>query len=293
MTKALSVDRVVKVSINLAPLAAARRNFGALLLLGSSEVIDQGERIRAYAGIDAVAADFGLAAPEYQAAELFFSQSPRPSLLYVGRWIKEDASAVLKGAALSETEAALSAWTGITEGAMTININGQQRTVEDLDFSDAVTLEGIAAIASTALSGEGARLDYDGSRFILSSAATGAAAVLGYADGPLASQMKLTTDTALAPVPGADAETPLEAVAVLADRSGDWYGLAFADPGLAVEDHLAVAGFIEASAKSRIYAVTTTDTRVLDAAFGNDVASRLSGLGRRRSLVVYSSNPHA
>lgn len=85
MARALSVDRVVRVGINLQPMAAARRNFGTLLIIGASGVIDMEERLRAYTGIDGVAADFGMDAPEYRAAELYFSQSPRPAQLCVGR----------------------------------------------------------------------------------------------------------------------------------------------------------------------------------------------------------------
>lgn len=88
MARALSVDRVVRVGINLQPMAAARRNFGTLLIIGASGVIDMEERLRAYTGIDGVAADFGMDAPEYRAAELYFSQSPRPAQLCVGRWGK-------------------------------------------------------------------------------------------------------------------------------------------------------------------------------------------------------------
>lgn len=83
MARALSVDRVVRVGINLQPMAAARRNFGTLLIIGASGVIDMEERLRAYTGIDGVAADFGMDAPEYRAAELYFSQSPRPAQLCV------------------------------------------------------------------------------------------------------------------------------------------------------------------------------------------------------------------
>ena len=83
MARALSVDRVVRVGTNLQPMAAARRNFGTLLIIGASGVIDMEERLRAYTGIDGVAADFGVSAPEYKAAELFFSQSPRPSQLRI------------------------------------------------------------------------------------------------------------------------------------------------------------------------------------------------------------------
>ena len=93
-TKALAVDRVVNVTINLQSLAASRRNFGVLLIVGSSEVISASERIRSYTGIDGVAADFGVNAPEYLAAELFFSQSPRPAILQIGRWLKQPTSAM-------------------------------------------------------------------------------------------------------------------------------------------------------------------------------------------------------
>lgn len=295
MSMTLPVDRVVRVSVNLAPLAAPRRNFGTLLLLGASPVVDQAERLRLYAGIDALAADFGVEAPEYKAAELYFGQSPRPPTLAVGRWVREPAPAILRGAALTQAEAALSAWTDIVDGSLTVTIDGEEETVSGLDLSAAVTLEGIAAIVGLALNDVGAWCAYDGGRFILSTLAAGGAATIGFASGALAAQMKLTADTGLAPVPGMDAETPLDAVVALADRSGDWYGLAWAagDEDIAVDDHVAVSGFIEAATKPRLYAVTTTDSRTLEADFADDVASRLSSLARRRSLVVYSANPFA
>mgnify|MGYP003339965297 CR=1 FL=1 len=42
----LSVSDVVNVSVVLSPIAAATRNFGSLLILGSSPVIDTTERLR-------------------------------------------------------------------------------------------------------------------------------------------------------------------------------------------------------------------------------------------------------
>lgn len=293
MVKALSVDRVVNVTINLSPTAAGRRNFGALLILGSSDVIDQSERIRSYTGISGVAADFGLTAPEYQAALVFFSQSPRPALLYIGRWVRVAAPAVLRGAALTQAEAALAAWTGIEDGSLTVTVGGTTTTIDEIDLSAAVTLEGVAAIISAALAATGVGCTFDGDRFVLTTTATGANQTIGYAAGTLATQMKLTAATGLAPVPGADAETPLECTAALADLSGDWYGLAFADEDLTVAEHLAVAGFIEASAKSRIYAATITDTRALDAVYTEDLASRAEAASLGRTIVAYSANPHA
>jgi hypothetical protein len=181
MTKALSVDRVVKVTINMSPTAAGRRNFGALLIVGASRVIDQSERLRSYTGITGVAADFGIEAPEYQAAEIYFAQSPRPSLLYIGRYLKEAAPAVLRGAALTVEEAALAEWTDIEAGELTVTVGGVTSTIADLDFSTAITLEGIAAIIAAALVAKGATCSFDGERFALETIDTGADMTIGYA----------------------------------------------------------------------------------------------------------------
>jgi hypothetical protein len=59
MSQGLSVSRLVNVTINLSPLAPARRGFGTLLILGDSNVIDTSERLRAYTAIEGVALDFG------------------------------------------------------------------------------------------------------------------------------------------------------------------------------------------------------------------------------------------
>lgn len=292
MSNALSVSRVVKVTVNLQPLAAARRNFGVALLVGTSPVIDQQERIRAYTSLEGVAADFGTLLPEYKAAEVYFSQTPRPGLVMIGRWVDEGAPAILRGAILSSAQAAIGQWTGIEAGELTLSVGGAPVTVDALDFSEATTLEGIAAILSTALAGDGVQVDYDGSRFVVTSTAGGADQVLGYGTGALAAQMKLTVDTALPPIAGMDGETALECVAELADLSSDWYGLGWAAP-IDDDDAIAVAGFIQAAGVSRIQALTTTDTRVLDASFETDLASRAKALGYRRTLVAYSANPYA
>lgn len=297
MSKTLSVSRVVKVTVNLQPLAAARRNFGVLLLIGTSDVIGQDERIRSYTGIEGVAADFGLDAPEYAAAELFFSQTPRPSILQVGRWIKEAAPAILRGGLLPEATA--TSWTSITDGTFRLSAGGVEQTVTDLDFSGVSNLNGVAAVIDAELAPHGAACRWDGQRFIVSTTATGASASLGYmsagaADGTsIAGLLGLTAETALPPVAGADAESAAGCVAALADLSGDWYGCVFADASLTVADHLAVAGFVEAASKSRVYGVTVTDPRVLDATFSEDVASRLTALKRKRTIVAYSQNPYA
>ena len=93
MAQGLPVSNVVNVDVIMSPTAATGRNFGSLLILGTSTVIPVSERIRLYTGSEEIGADFGEDSPEYAAALVYFSQSPQPTQVYVGRWAKTLATA--------------------------------------------------------------------------------------------------------------------------------------------------------------------------------------------------------
>ena len=59
MTQGLPVSNVVNVDVIISPKAATGRNFGALLILGSSTVIPVQERVRLYASVEDIGEDFG------------------------------------------------------------------------------------------------------------------------------------------------------------------------------------------------------------------------------------------
>lgn len=88
MAQGLPVSNIVNVDIIMSPTAATGRNFGSLLILGTSTVIPVSERIRLYTASEDIGTDFGTDSPEYAAALVFFSQSPAPAQLYIGRWAK-------------------------------------------------------------------------------------------------------------------------------------------------------------------------------------------------------------
>lgn len=88
MAKGLPLSRVANVTMTLSAKAAQGRNFGSMLILGISTVIPITERLRAYSSADDIGDDFGVESEEYKAALIWFSQSPQPTLVYVGRWAK-------------------------------------------------------------------------------------------------------------------------------------------------------------------------------------------------------------
>lgn len=182
MAQGLPVSNVVNVDVIMSPTAATGRNFGSLLILGTSTVIPVSERIRLYTGSEEIGADFGEDSPEYAAALVYFSQSPQPTQVYVGRWAKTLASA-------------------------------ESGSVETL--------------------------------------AQAISAVLQFTN---------------------------------------WYGLGIADDeDLTAAEITATAAAIQASSLSRVFAVTSDDSGIIDSASTTDIASTLKAAGYGRTFVQYST----
>lgn len=170
----LSVSDLVRVTVNLSPLAAAVRSFGVLLIAGDSNVINGAERFRTYTTIDGVAADFGTDAPEYYAAALYFGQTPKPRTLMIGRWLRTATSGFNLGGILSASEQLLSNFTAISSGGFDVSVDGASQSLTGLDFTGCTNLNGVATIITNALSG--AVCTWDGTEFKITSSTTGAGA---------------------------------------------------------------------------------------------------------------------
>lgn len=168
----LPVSRLVQVNVDLGPLPAAGRTFGDLLIMGDSGVISGLERIRDYANITDVAADFGPTTPEFLAAELYFGQSPPPLSLSIGAWLRTATAAMLQGAILTPAQQLLSLFTSVTSGGFNVTIDGVVKSLTALNFSLQTNLNGVASAITTALSGAGTCV-WNGSQFIITSATTG------------------------------------------------------------------------------------------------------------------------
>lgn len=81
----LSLNPIVDVVVQVSPLSAPRRAFDTGLIIGSSTVISTSDRVQLYESTDAMLQDgFKATDEEYIAAQLYFSQSPRPTKLLVG-----------------------------------------------------------------------------------------------------------------------------------------------------------------------------------------------------------------
>lgn len=299
MSVGLSVSGIVNVQVNMAPIAAAVRNFGTLLIMGDTAgVIDVSERMRQYSSITGVASDFGTSAPEYAAALLFFGQTPQPSILYIGRWARAATAGLLHGGPLTIAQQALVNFTNITNGGFSLSIDGTVQNITGLNMASATNLNGVASLVTAKLQA-GAVCTWNSvySRFDITSGTTGTSSAVGFATAPgsgtdVRALFNIATGQGGNAVAGIAAESLVTGVSTLLSMSNDWYGLqtiAASAGSIVTADRLAVAALIEASTVSRIYGVTTNDALTMNATDTTNIAYQLKALGYKRTFTTYSS----
>lgn len=84
--KTLNLDSIVDVNVTIGPQAAPRATFNQLLIIGNSTHISAATRLKKYASVDDMLNDsFIVTDPEYIAANIYFSQSPAPDFVWIGR----------------------------------------------------------------------------------------------------------------------------------------------------------------------------------------------------------------
>jgi hypothetical protein len=82
-----SLSDIVDVTVQVSPLSSVNSGFDIGLIVGTSTHISTSERVKEYSGTDDMTSDGWTGdEPEYKAAQIFFSQKPRPNKVVIGRW---------------------------------------------------------------------------------------------------------------------------------------------------------------------------------------------------------------
>lgn len=306
MPLGLPVARLINVSLSLSSAIAGFANLNSTVLMGESDVIDTTQRIEAFSSLSAIGSAFGSTSPEYLAAQSYFSQSPPPTTVYIGRWAHTAGAGRLIGIPLNAQQQQISNFNTITAGAFHIQFNGAGPgyDVRNINLTGATNLNAVASIIQTAMrgtTGVGAcTVTWDGSSFHLLGPNVGAgftvqpmtdaAAPAHTYLGPL-----LGLDTAQNPQshPGFAAESLLQAVQALDQQATYYYALnTDACPDAQPSDNEAVAAYIEASAANslpHIYCFTCQDPNATVPTATTDVGAVLNASGYERTFVQYSS----
>ena len=296
MTTGLPASRLVNIGVSLTPSGASYANIDSLLVVGDSNVIDTTTRIRSYSSLLGVAGDFGTSAPEYTAASLFFSQTPTPLQLYIGKWARTATAGALYGGTLTAAQQLLSLFTAVTAGGFKIAVNGGAQTnVSPINLSGAASLSAVAAIISTALTTAtvAATCTWTGSQFVFTSSTTGTTSNVTVLSAPTSgTDVSLLVNGTAAlgayAVAGIAAESLLAAVQACDSLPTYWYGLSVSSSvAPAVSDYQAVAAYIETT--KHLFGLTTNDPNAITSGSSADIGSILDGLGTTRTFGQYSS----
>lgn len=298
LSSGLPVSRYINVGVSLTTPGVTGPAINSLLIVGTSNVVDAGERARRYANISEVAHDFGTTSEEYLAADAWFSQAPRPDNVFVGRWFLTAAAAGLSCGALTAAEQAMAEWTAITDGAFGITLDGAATptAVSGLDFSGATNLNGVASIIDTALTG--GTVVWNGREFVITSGTTGVSSAASYLSAPttgtdLSTMLRGTAATGARIIPGMAPETALAALADIDSLySTQFYAVVI--PSADDAEQLSCAAYVEAANPPHYFGVTVSDPENADPTSTADLASQLNSFGYNKTAAQYSTgNPYA
>lgn len=302
MSVNLPISRLVNVGVVITPQGAQAPSLSTGLILGTSTVIDVVTRMRVYATLAAVAADFGTVAQEYLAALLWFAQSPQPTSLNIGRWANSASAGQLIGGTLSAANSLLTAWTGIANGCFKVAVDGGSVTlIPGMNFTAQTNFNGIAAVIQTALQGVGGAFaavtcTYNSvyNRFQINSGTTGSSSAVSFLTAgtggtDISGQMAgLVTSSGAYVANGIAAETALAAVTLFDNQfAGQWYNLFI--PSAIDTDHVAIAPYIDADATPHFYWINTQETQVLATGDTTHIGALLQALQSQHTAWQYSS----
>jgi hypothetical protein len=143
-----SLPRSLDVQISLSKLQVeSRTNLSVLCVVGSSlGLLPDANRIRYYMTEAEVAQDFSSGANVYQAAQAFFSQSPRPTQMAIAEAFFTAQPAFLAGGLL--TTAQIASLSGVSSGGLNVAYNPGPGVVTQ-DFTG-VNLTGVTTLSQIA-----------------------------------------------------------------------------------------------------------------------------------------------
>lgn len=188
-------------------------------------------------GAKDVAEYLGADSEEYAQAGVYFASDDNkqkvPSALYFYRAVTDSAvAAYIRGGAYTGTLDDLKA---ITDGALSIKIDGTKVSVSSVNFSSATSFSAVADLLKTALAREveGITVEYNVlfGAFVITSSTTGASSTVAFADAvesgtDLGSTLKLTAETTAVLSQGSDSKTFSATLNELTEEFQNFFGIA-------------------------------------------------------------------
>ena len=198
------------------------------MVLTSTYLVPTSAPAMSFTSAKAVADVFGAASPEAKFAQQYFTgltnQAQAPKALIVGLNMQTEMAAWIQSAPITATLSELKA---VSDGALTINIDGSPVTATGIDLSEAQSLSEVATTVAAKLTGTTGAYNSDLNAFIFTTSKTGATASVGYATSgtggtDLSSMLGLTQAAGAVLSPGVAAMTPAQNLDAIVAVTANW-----------------------------------------------------------------------
>lgn len=247
----------------------------------------------------AVGAYFGLDSAEYLAAAKYFlgynNSFKKPRRLRFARL----ATTALAGSLIGGQTQALATLKTITDGTLTISVDGTEKSVADLDFSSANTQSDVAAALQAKLTGTTVTYNSNLNSFIITSATTGDSSAVSVASGGTAvgdftpaQALGITADAGALVSAGSDALTPAQNMDSIVNLQQNWVSFTTMDEA-STEDVLAFAAWNNDQNVAYLYCPWTDDNGNTVPSNQENLPNKLIAAGPEGTVLTFGLLEHA
>lgn len=302
---AIPASQIVQVNPGLLKPGGADLEFNGLLL-SESPLIPASQLVLPFPDAESVGDYFGLESPEYQAAGIYFlgynNSFKKPRALYVGARIGKPTNAWLRGA---KWQGELADITSAGSGALSVTVNGQAVTAENISFSAATSMSQAAQILEDALN---AALGESESQITasyssltqawqLTGGSSGSGAAIGFASSPengadIASLLKLTEKAGAVLSPGMDAMSETENMEAILALTKNFVCFTTVNQA-AREEALAYAKWASGKGVAYLYIYWDNDPKLLQPNNQATIAAALKAANIGATCGVWDSPEYA
>ncbi len=298
-----AITRFIDVAVTKATPSVSEAGFNIPLVITDSSLVTTTTRFKRFTSDTSVSTYFGASSEEYLAANAFFNQSNQltyqPEEMQFGRYADAATSAVIECGDSCETD--YEVWKLIDDGEFLVTIDGSDKTVVDLDFTAVTSLDDVASVISSGISGGSCY--YQVNRFVIDSDTTGATSLitlLSTVAAPSGTDISVAAyldgDTAVSPAypggailsQGQVAETPEAAITAIETVTTDWAALGLLKKYRDTDDAESFAASIESRIKTMFLA--TNDANVLTLGSTSTMNYALKQLNYKRTSLWYHDN---
>ena len=267
------------------------------LLLTTNPLIPLSNMALIFTSADDVGTYFGMTSDEYEFASHYFlgydNSFKKPRSLVVAPRVLTSAPGWLRG---GENAATLAQLQAVTNGSMTITIDGTTQTLTDVDLSSVTSFSDAAAALTTAL-GTAATVTYSSftGAFQINSNTVGASSSVSYATGgesgtDLSVLLNLTEAAGAILSPGVEAMSVAENMSAIRTVTDNW--VTFTTVYQATNDEtLALAAWATAQGIDYLYVPWDDGAGLLDITTSTSIADQLTAASAAATAGVYDSNP--